>query len=454
MRARTLPAGACLLLFTSLVVATFVVGRPGPARAEDAQVLPKGVSRVTLDDYIYVPVTQRWNPEGKAEDLAGDFNNRPLDGSVFSDLADLDSALAAFGLSCGGVGPGPGCTIGTSQVKFEYHYNILDFGFQHGLTDRLTVGIDIPYYWADNSVKAKLDSSNANANVGIATGSGGLLCDAIGVVRPLFCPNTRRFTTDDVQQLLAQRFGFKPIKNFSADGFGDITVGAKYQFFRSEDARGAGTFAVRLPTGRQDDPDDLSDIAWSSGAWALLFRLHGDYTLSNLWRRRAADVAPAVTQAGDLVLGLTFRFDWVLPDEATMRIPSDVTNPINNNRERVDRNLGDRYEIEVSGKYQLTRDFSLSALYRYAWKQKDDIDGKLGFAYNLLEEETDSTEQIYIVQLGYSTVPLYQEKKFPVPMGVTVGYRDRFAGSGPHSAASPSQILKSRYILVGVQVFF
>jgi hypothetical protein len=137
-----------------------------------------------------------------------------------------------------------------------------------------------------------------------------------------------------------------------------------------------------------------------------------------------------------------------------MRVPSDVTNPVNNNRERVDRDLGDRYEIEVSGKYHLTRDFSLSALYRYAWKQKDDIDGKLGFAYNLLEEDTDSTEQIYIVQLGYSTVPLYQEKKFPVPMGVTIGYRDRFAGSGPHSAASPSQILKSRYILVGVQVFF
>ncbi len=154
MGARPLPAGACVLLFISMVVAALVVGRPVPTRAEDAQVLPKGISRVTLDDFIYFPVTQRWNPDGKAEDLAGDFDNRRLDSSVFSDLA----ALEQFPIIPLLLPPGSRANIGTSRVEFEYHYNILDFGYQYGLTDRLTVGFDIPYYFADNQVDAQLDA--------------------------------------------------------------------------------------------------------------------------------------------------------------------------------------------------------------------------------------------------------------------------------------------------------
>ncbi len=58
---------------------------------------------------------------------------------------------------------------------------------------------------------------------------------------PLTCPNTRRFTTEDVQQLLGPGlpgipgFGFKRVQPFSADGPGDTTVVAKYQYFRNED---------------------------------------------------------------------------------------------------------------------------------------------------------------------------------------------------------------------------
>src|SRR2546426_11177376 len=82
-------------------------------------------------------------------------------------------------------------------------------------------------------------------------------------------------------------FGFKRIEISSADGFGDITLAAKYQFLRTDDWRLAATAGVRLPTGLQHDPDNLADIFWSAGAYTLLARLHHDYVLSNLWQRRA-----------------------------------------------------------------------------------------------------------------------------------------------------------------------
>ena len=57
-------------------------------------------------------------------------------------------------------------------------------------------------------------------------------------------------------------FGFKRLQDFSAEGLGDIQLGAKYQYLRTQDARLAATGGVRVPTGRQDDPDDLADVAW------------------------------------------------------------------------------------------------------------------------------------------------------------------------------------------------
>src|SRR5207237_3616060 len=141
--------------------------------------------------------------------------------------------------------------------------------------------------------------------------------------------------------------------------------------------------------------------------------------------------ASAISQPGDLVINGTFRYDKVLPDYATRRVPSDVTDPITSNRERVYRELGDRFEIEVGAKYDLPKGFSLSALYRYGWKLSDVVVGHRGFAYQTLTQDSDSTEQIYIVGIGYSTVPLYLEQKFPSAMVISLSHRARLAGRAP-----------------------
>ena len=57
-------------------------------------------------------------------------------------------------------------------------------------------------------------------------------------------------------------FGFKRLQDFSAEGLGDIQLGAKYQYLHTRDSRLAATAGVRFPTGRQHDPDDLADVAW------------------------------------------------------------------------------------------------------------------------------------------------------------------------------------------------
>jgi len=410
------------------------------ALADSASVLPKGRSSASVENLFYFPTTQRWNAHGNAEDIAAAFDNRVLNNSVFSILP-------------------PGQNIGTSFVTFEYHYNILDFGFSYGITDRLTAGIDIPQYTVHNKVGASLNASNATLGLNTrAPGCGGF--PAVLPVNFVLPACVRRFTTADVQQLLgpgipgvSSGFGFKPVKDFRADGLGDITAGLKYQYLRTEDWRLAATLGARFPTGRQDDPDNLSDIPWSPGNYAVLLRLHHDYVISNLWKGRPAAETP-ILREGDLVLDFTFRFDWNLPTDVTVRVGTP-DNPITTNRERVTRDLGDKFEFELSGKYELVQGFSVSALYKYGFKLEDRITSNpMGFPVQVLEKDTDSTEQLYIITFAYSTLPLYLEKKFPFPLGIFLSYRDRFAGSGPSNASSPSQILKTRYISLGFQVPF
>jgi hypothetical protein len=85
---------------------------------------------------------------------------------------------------------------------------------------------------------------------------------------------------------------------------------------------------------------------------------------------------------------------------------------------------------------------------------KDDFRSHRGLRTQVLEEDTDSTEQVYILRLTYSTLPLYREGRFPFPLEVAVSWRDRFAGSGPRSTGSPSQVLNTQYIGLHLRAIF
>jgi hypothetical protein len=421
---------------------------PALVYSDDAIVLPKGRSSGTVENLFYLPTGERWNPSGNAESLTSNFDGRRLDSSVFPALRPLDPFV------------GGSASIGDARLRFDYHYNITNFTFAHGITDRLTIGMELPYYRVRNDVDASVDSGlGSSANVGLRTGPGpGPLCGSLSPVLPLGCPNTRRFTTEDVQRLLGDGlpgipgFGFKRIRDFSDDGVGDILLGAKYQYWRSQDVRMAAGGGVRFPTGRQDDPDDLVDMSWSSGAYGLFARLQQDYIVSNLWKAQPTPASLGIPAAGDLVLNGTFRYEWVLPDRATLRVGD--ANTLTTTREYLDRDLGDRFDFELSAQYQLTSALAFSLSYRYGFKLKDEFTSHRGLPVQVLEKDTDSTEQVYITRLSYSTLPLFLAGRFPLPLEIALSWRDRFAGSGPRSNGSPSQVLRTQYIGLYVRVIF
>lgn len=411
------------MVFACLLSCLFLLtGLPNQSRGDDAQVLPKGVVAVILDGRYYFPFDKRFDEDGKKEDLDANFNAN-LNSNVFAGLRLVEQFF--------GMPPGS-ASIGRSVVSFEYQGQDFIPLLQYGVTDRLTVGAKIPYYWRKNKVEARLDTT-ATATIGKNT--------FFNSLTPLSVPGTVPLTTNDTQNLIGRGlditgdgiieipgFGFKPLKTSSRKGIADIEIGGRYQYFKTNNWRLAFTGGVRLPTGEVDDPDDLGDVGIGSGAYALLFQFNHDYI-----------------GIKNLVLNATLRYDLIFPNNERLRVPDDVNRPITANKENVDRNIGDAFELEVSGVYEFLKGFNFSLLYKYGYKLKDRVSGDRSFSYESLESETRATQHVGIASLYYSTIPLFQAKKFPLPMAAGVSYRNRFAGTN---------VLRAQYISLTLAVYF
>jgi hypothetical protein len=430
-----------LITAASLFILLLSFGMAALSSADDAVVLPKGVFSVNTEGQFYMPIDKRFNRDGHVEDSAIDYNTN-LNSTLFPALRFLELPPPnGFGMPAGSA------SIGNSVVKFKYDVTNLNFLFAYGLTDKLTFGIYFPYQWVTHHVDARVDNTNAtvarNPFLGDAGDpfQGAPLVPAALLSQMGLSPQQigqLKLTTEDVQALLGNGldignvhvpgFGYKRFETWSDSGLCDIEAGAKYQYFRNDNWRLAAGGGLRFPTGSLADIDSLQARAFGAGNWGLLFRLYNDYT-----------------GIKNLVLNTTLRYDHMLSAHKTFRIPPSVHEPITDIKETVDIKHGDVVEVEVSGNYELVKGVKVSVLYKYGFAQKDQVIGSQGDIPSL-EDETDYTEHVYVIGLSYSTIPLYMEKKFPVPFIASIAYRNRFAGS--------NLIFKSQFVSASLQFFF
>jgi hypothetical protein len=394
---------------------------------DDAVVLPKGFTRLYFDANFFIPFSTRFNNNGDTEPLGADLTT-PLNSQVFTALAPLNAFVGGL------------ATFGNSNVTIERNLQQYLFQPAYGLTDRLSVGMNIPYVWVKNNVTATVDSSAASgANIGFTTIASPF--GPPGSVAPLaLVPGTRRATVQDINNILVSQFGLQPIQTWEGEGFGDIEVGARYQYYRAENFRAAFTGGFRFPTGRVDDPNNLVDVGWGTGAYGLLFQFNQDV----MFQREGLGKRLGFPSPGDFFFNTTFRYDLNLPNKQLARVCSP--HAVCNNQDIVHRDLGDVVAVDFSGKFGvLFNGLIFIPRYWYSYKFKDQFSGDKNLPYGDLAIDTSRSEQIYMLSLLYSTVPLVGEKKFWFPAALSVTYRDRFAGTN---------VVKSQYVGFTAMVFF
>jgi hypothetical protein len=395
------------------VVSSFLIfALPGFSCGDTAEVLPKGRSRISVGENIWLPVKKRYDPDGHIERVAVDFNTT-LDQVVFPELAALDPLVS------------DGANVGRTIVRFRYILRDTDIAISHGITDRLSAGIFIPIWYQKNEVKAHVDTSQANVGRNPYYDQGILPPELDAAPLIPIAMGGVPLTDNDVKDMLSQGldanrdgtidipgYGYERFESWRGHRISDIEFGLKFKYLETKNWRLAAGFGARFATGEIDDPDHLVDLGFGDGQHDLLFRLYSDYT-----------------GIKNLVINGTFRYDLQLPDEEVRRISPDVNIPIAINEEKVERNLGDIFGFEFEGKYTFLEVFTFWVLYDYSFKRKDSIDGDKGYAYESLEDETDWTSHIAKAGLSFSTTPWYLQKKFPLPLDVSFVYRNRFEGS-------------------------
>lgn len=392
--------------------------------ADDAEVLPKGRWRLSVDSQFSLPITQRFNKDGKLEDLAKDFNVT-INSNVFNELTLLE---AGFLLS-----PGTG-NLGRTTVSFRRRIDIVSIQPAYGITDSFSVGVNIPYYWQKIDVQAGLDSSGAT--IGFNPAGPGGFAPLTGPLASFF-PGTQQPTIEDIQDILVSR-GFKRVASESNQGLGDIEAGGRYQYFKSENWRLAFTGGARFPTANEDDPDDLVDNTLGyGGEYAILARLNQDF----IYQKPGVTKELGVPDAGSFFINTTFRYDYFIRDKQELRV-CDIHTPICPDKDNVTRKIGDIVEAELSANIGLLTGFYITPLYKYGHKFKDHYSK----GNDVLSPETDYNEHIAKVGLSYTTLPLFMKKQFPVPLTGTIFYKERFAGDNNN--------FNSKYIGAVLQAFF
>jgi len=409
---------------TVLALIIFGVAPPVPMTfADDAAVSPAGVFYFSVEGLISRPITERFNKDGDKEPLATDFNTN-LNSSVFSDLSLVEGA---FGL------PPGSATFGTSDVKFTRHIQIYNFDFAYGLTDRLSIGVRVPYWHQTNDVEASLD--NSTATVGFNPG-------VPGGVAPIGFAGTPAPTTEDVQNFLVSQ-GYSRVEDWTGSAFGDVIAGAKYQYYRSKNWRLAATGGVIFPTGTWDDPNNLVDNNTGYDAWGLRIRLQQDFVK----QISGAEDGTVSLTPGDYLINTTLGYDAIFPDKKPFRV-CDIHTPVCPDFDSsVERDTGDIFEAGLSGVLGvLVQGLTVSAHYTYSYKMKDKYRGNLGFNYDVLAVESDYRAHIIEAKLSYSTIPRYLAKDFPLPLIASVRYLERVAGTNNQ--------FNSRYIGFTLEAFF
>ena len=402
-------------------LATLCLLFPSLATGDSAQVLPKGVSHIGLQYKNYIPVDTRWGPDGSSEKVSKDLDKVLLDSTIVPLISLLEAAYSMT--------PGTG-NVGTTMVDYEFEETEGSITYQYGLTDKITVGVFIPYYWKKTKVnEAFVETSTGTLGQNPAFGT---TADPFGTP---FIPITLgglqndAFATAFVQGFLQSDLGLEPIETWSESGIGDIEAGLRYQYYSSEKWRLAATGNIIFPTGEIDDPDNLIDRSFGNGAMGLQIDFNQDYT-----------------GIDKLTLNATVGLGFYFVDKLVRRVPDDVNKPITTNKAKVEKDVSDEYSLELSAGYSLSETLSISLMYRYLLGTGDDVSGKNpALDYSSLEDETDWNEQLYKIGLTYSTVSRYLEEKARVPMFVSIAYRDRFDGEN---------ITDSSYYSLSAGVFF
>ncbi len=382
-----MPFGILFALLCSY--SSFAANLTAPVDIESVGLLPKGL-RSPQFKLILLSPEDKFDSTGSALPLGQSLNKtvswsdvqRSQKTEVDRNL--LEGSVQAAGLSMSG---SPGATTGQVNTALQVFTPILGYG----LSEHLTLALAMPVYKVDLSVTSGF----------VKSGDGQTWVSSVCASEPLKCNEAANKLNDSVNQKLTS-LGYAPLRSRSFSAFGDLKLLGKYLL--SSDTENVWVLkpSLTLPTGRAPDVNQAVDLPTGDGQTDLATTL--------IWERKFNTQLQLTTFA-------TYNLQWA--DRLDRRIPKNASDPLSEDLESVDRDLGDQISVGSGLGYGAVTDrLSFHLGYVYQFQSSTRFSGQRYSAdrYRFLELQ-NPLQDIHSLTASatFSTIGLYRAKKFFYP---------------------------------------
>jgi hypothetical protein len=206
-------------------------------------------------------------------------------------------------------------------------------------------------------------------------------------------------------------YGYKPLGKWQATNFGDLETGLMYQISKTNNSGALVSMGFLAPTGKVDDADTLQDISFGDGQWDIFLEAGGGYTFSPIW-------------STDFWTRLTYQ----APYKTTIRLPDSATFPVTTRKGVTEIKLGNKTQANLQENFKFNDQWMSSLTYIFEYKEEDKYKSAFLDANKILAMDTEKFSQSAKINLNYSTVKLYQQKKFAAPMNFNLSAQSIFSG--------------------------
>jgi hypothetical protein len=394
-----------------------------PMNFENAKVLPKGIRNVRFMD-SRIDAVNSLNGSGNVVPIGNALNKSVTWGESikgkkdFYEQAVLRGTLKNYGIK---EDEYIGDTTGMVNIAVNAQIPVIAYG----VNKKWTMAVAIPYITDDISVDAGW-VANENLNKFVRNTVQGTRNSEHKAYKVQFD------TLNAIEQKLEDN-GYKTLgsSNGRRTRIGDIRLVSKYQYAKEDNYMSALRVEVVAPTGETLDVDKAVDLATGDGQWDLGLGMASQY-----------DFDGAFSLSG--FAGVTVQ----LPTARERRIPEESDSRISADKDpNTTIDFGDILKVETALTYKFWNGFSFINGIGYQYKTADRFSGNR-FAserYDWLETDTQQNMTTYQAGLGFSTIPLFQQKKFKVPLQANLFYT---------SVVEGKNVLKDDILTFEMALFF
>lgn len=301
-------------------------------------------------------------------------------------------------------------SAGAFKISGAATLNVDGYGIGWGITDRLTAYGSLPIYQANVKMKYTRTKQNNFEEVGdiYSSGSDNDLGQGLGNILGSI-PDVLSGPT--IQNMITEQYGYKEIGDWSGQGPGDLELGLMYNFLNRESYGLMLTGGAVAPTGRQDDPDILQDIAFGDGQWDAFMEFGGGYKLSN-----------------SLILNSFARYTHQFEAQKELRVPQSSDNATSSQKGSFLEKRGNKVLTNFNVDYIHNDWLNFNAAYISENIGKSRYESDFGDANEWLAANTNSSAQSIRLKAELSSVNSYMKQEFLLPAQIKFYYQSTLSG--------------------------